>query len=173
LAGKTLGVVGCGRIGSRVTRRATAFEMQVLTADPYVPAERLRSYGAEPVAYEELLGRSDVVTFHVPLTAETRHMFGEKAIAALRPGALVVNCARGAVVDGDALLRALDDGQLGGAALDVLEEEPPADFNLVRHPRVLATPHLGARTGEAQRRVAIELATAMVEALGAGPAGNR
>jgi len=173
LAGKTLGVVGCGRIGSRVTRRATAFEMQVLTADPYLAAERLRSYGAEPVVYDELLRRSDVVTFHVPLTAETRRMFGEKAIAALRPGALVVNCARGAVVDAGALLRALEDGRLGGAALDVWEAEPPTDFTLVGHPRVLATPHLGARTREAQRRVAIELAGAMVGALREGRSEKR
>jgi D-3-phosphoglycerate dehydrogenase len=165
LAGKTLGIVGCGRIGSRVARRATAFEMRVLAADPYVAPALLRSHGAEPVVYDELLRRADVVTFHVPLTEETRHMADERALAKLRPGALLVNCARGAVADGDAVLRALDEGRLGGAALDVLEEEPPVDFTLVRHPRVLATPHLGGRTREAQRRVAIELAGAMVDAL--------
>jgi D-3-phosphoglycerate dehydrogenase / 2-oxoglutarate reductase len=173
LAGKTLGIVGCGRIGSRVARRAAPFEMRVLAADPYVPPNTLRSRGAEPVAYDELLRQADVVTFHVPLTGETRHMFDERAVAKLRPGALLVNCARGAVVDGGAVLRALEIGRLAGAALDVFEEEPPADWSLARHPRVLATPHLGGRTREAQRRVAIELAGAIVDALGARPDENR
>jgi D-3-phosphoglycerate dehydrogenase len=115
------------------------------------------------VGFTELLEVADVVTFHVPLTAETRHMLDGAALERLRPGGLVINAARGAVVDEAALLQALDRGQVAGAGIDVFEVEPSYGCPLARHPRVVATPHLGARTVEAQRRVATELADRLIE----------
>jgi D-3-phosphoglycerate dehydrogenase len=163
LAGRTLGIVGLGRVGSRVAVRARAFEMNLVACDPYVEAERFASVAARRVGFTELLEVADVVTFHVPLTAETRHMLDGAALERLRPGGLVINAARGAVVDEAALLQALDRGQVAGAGIDVFEVEPSYGCPLARHPRVVATPHLGARTVEAQRRVATELADRLIE----------
>jgi D-3-phosphoglycerate dehydrogenase len=165
LAGKTLGVVGYGKIGQKVAARAQAFEMQVVTFDPYLDPAVARRQGVEPVAIDELVARADVVSFHTPLTGETRNLLSAERIARLRRGALVVNCGRGGVLDEAALLAALAGGQLGGAALDVFEEEPTPRLDLVRHPRVVATPHVGAQTAEAQERIAVETAKMVLGAL--------
>jgi D-3-phosphoglycerate dehydrogenase len=165
LQGKTLGLIGFGKIGQRVGARARGFEMAVVFVDPAIDAARGRQLGAEKVTLDELLGRADVVSFHCPLNAETRGILGAEAIARLRKGALVVNCGRGGVVDEAALLAALESGHLGGAALDVYEQEPPSRPELVRHPRVIATPHIGAQTDEAQERIAVETAHMVIAAL--------
>lgn len=158
LTGKTLGVVGLGRIGREVARRAAGLRMQVVGHDPLVTAEAAADMG---VAYRDLptlLAESDFVTLHVPLTPKTRHLLDADRIAAMKPGARLINCARGGLVDEAALLRALRSGHLAGAALDVFEDEPPAADGVVSHPGVVVTPHLGASTVEAQRRVGVEIA---------------
>lgn len=170
LAGKTLGVVGLGKIGSQVARRALAFGMRVLAYDPYVTEERARRLGVELGAWEEVLAHSDVLTLHVPLEPDTRALLGARELAAMKPGALLVNCARGGLVDEPALREALDRGHLGGAALDVFAAEPPPpDHPLLSHPRVVATPHLGGSTVEAQRSIAVEVAEQVLAALRGEP----
>ncbi len=165
LMGRTLGVVGFGRIGQSVAQRARAFGMQVLAHDPFLDAAVARRLEVELVALEELLALADIVTLHTPLTEQTRDLLDGARLAAMKPGALLVNCARGGIVDEAALLAALEEGRLGGAALDVFAEEPPRDLALVRHPRVVATPHIGAQTAEAQERVATDTAAMVVAAL--------
>src|SRR5690606_14738203 len=166
LYGKTLGLVGAGRIGSEVGRRARAFGMQVIAFDPYLSDEQARARQIERVGLEELLRRSDVVSLHVPLTDSTAGMIGERELAMMKPGAFLVNAARGGVVDEAALHRALVEGKLAGAALDVFEQEPlPADHPLRKLDNVVLTPHLGAATEEAQQNVALEIAEAIRAAL--------
>ncbi|MGI9189663.1 MAG: phosphoglycerate dehydrogenase [Longimicrobiaceae bacterium] len=167
LRGRTLAIVGLGRIGGEVARRARAFGMQVVAYDPYVAAGRFEELGVERA--EDLataLERADVLTVHVPLSAETREMIGAPELARLRPQALLLNLARGGVVEENALLDALRAGRLAGAALDVYEREPlAADHPFRRLPNVLLTPHLGASTGDAQRSVATEACSAVRDAL--------
>ncbi len=160
LADRTLLVVGFGRIGTRVARRALAFEMRVLVFDPYVPAERIRAVGCEPVAsLDDALARADVVTLHCPLTTETRGMIDRDRLSRLRPGALLVNTARGGLVDEAALVAALREGRLGGVALDVTVHEPlPADDPLLGAPGLLLSPHVAGVTAESARRMALEAA---------------
>ena len=158
LAGKTLGVLGLGRIGREVARAALGLRMRVLAFDPYVPESASAELGLARGSLEEVLAGADFLTLHLPLSPETRHLVDAAALARMRPGARLVNCARGGLVDEAALLAALESGHLAGAALDVFEEEPPRDLALVRHSRVLATPHLGASTVEAQERVGTEIA---------------
>ncbi len=158
LSGKTLGVFGFGRIGREVTRRALAFDMTVLVHDPFITTEIARSHEATAVSTDELLAAADIITLHAPLTKSTRHMIGAREIGLMKPGARIVNCARGGLVDETALLAALESGKLAGAALDVFEQEPPQESPLIGRPDVLATPHLGASTREAQENVAVELA---------------
>lgn len=165
LQGKTLGVVGFGRIGQQVARRAQAFDMKVLAYDPFLDADFVRRHDAEPSTLDELLPRADVITLHTPLTDDTRNLLDTARIHQMKKGALVVNCGRGGVIDEAALKTALDDGHLGGAALDVFAQEPPSDFTLVQHPRVVATPHLGAQTREAQVRISTETARMVLAAL--------
>jgi D-3-phosphoglycerate dehydrogenase len=165
LQGKILGVVGFGRIGQRVAARGQAFEMEVIAYDPYLEPEAARRLEVELVPLEELLARADVVTLHVPLTGETRGLLNADRLAAMKDGAVLVNCARGGVVDEEALLAALAAGRLAGAALDVFAEEPPRNLELVRHPRVVATPHIGAQTREAQERIATETARMVLAGL--------
>jgi D-3-phosphoglycerate dehydrogenase len=165
LQGKTLGVVGFGRIGQRVAARARAFEMNVVAHDPYLDPMVARRQEVEPLELDALLARSEVVTVHTPLTEQTRGLLDERRLALLPPGAWLVNCARGGVVDEEALLQALESGRLAGAALDVFAVEPPPDLRLVRHPRVVATPHIGAQTREAQERISTETAQMVVNAL--------
>jgi D-3-phosphoglycerate dehydrogenase len=165
LYGKTLGIVGFGQIGQRVAQRAKAFEMEVVAHDPFLNSEVARRLDVEAVELETLLRRADVVTFHTPLTDQTRGMLGREQIALLKREALVVNCGRGGVIDEEALLEALDAGTIAGAGLDVYAREPLVDFRLASHPRVVATPHIGAQTREAQERVATEIARMVVAAL--------
>jgi len=147
----TLGVVGCGRIGSAVVERAAAFGFEVLGTD----VRDVVRPPAAAVALDTLLERADVVTVHAPLDETTRHLVDPRR---MRPGAFLVNTARGGLVDGAAVLAALHDGTLAGAALDVLEAEPPADLELVRHPRVIATPHTAWYSRESMRQVKEEVA---------------
>ncbi len=166
LQGKTLGVVGAGRIGSAIIRRANAFGMRALVHDPYLTEERASDLGLERVELDRLLTEADAVTLHVPLTDSTAGMIGRRELALMKEGALLVNAARGGIVDEAALAEALESGRLGGAALDVYEREPlPPDSPLRSAPNLVMTPHLGAATDEAQREVAVEIATAVRDAL--------
>jgi D-3-phosphoglycerate dehydrogenase len=165
LQGKTLGIIGFGRIGQRVARRARGFEMNVVAYDPYLDPAAARRLEAELLPLDDLLRRSDAVTLHTPLTEQTRNLLDARRLALLPRGALVINCGRGGVVDELALLAALESGAVGGAGIDVFAEEPPADRRLARHPRVVATPHLGAQTREAQERISTETAEMVLQAL--------
>ncbi len=162
LRGKTLGVVGLGRIGRVVASRALGFEMKVLAFDPFVAPEQVREQGIELATLEEVCARADFVTVHSPLTPETRGLIGAKELARMKPGVRVINCARGGLVDERALYEAIKEGRVAGAALDVFEEEPPpADHPLLKLEEVVATPHLGASTREAQEGVAVIVAEQM------------
>src|SRR5215218_407799 len=165
LQGKTIGIIGFGRIGQKVADRARGFEMQIAAYDPFLDAAAARKMEVELLPLDELLARADVVTLHTPFTPETRNLINRERLARMKPGALLVNCARGGIVDEEALLEALESGHLGGAALDVFAEEPPADLRLARHPKVVATPHRGAQTHEAQERISRETAEMVLAAL--------
>jgi D-3-phosphoglycerate dehydrogenase len=162
---KTAGVLGLGKVGSRVAARLRAFDMEVLVYDPFIPESRARDLGVRLTDLQTVLSRADVLTVHVPLTDETENMIGAPELAALKPGARVVNCARGGIVNEGDLLAALDSGHVAGAAVDVWSEEPPrspAVKRLIQHPRVVVTPHLGANTQEAQVNVAVDVARQLV-----------
>lgn len=165
LQGKTLGVIGFGRIGRQVALRAQAFDMKILAFDPFLDGELVRRENAEPRELETLLADSDVVTLHLPKTNETVNLLSAQRIAGMKQGAILVNCARGGLMDESALLAALEEGQLAGAGLDVFAQEPPQDFVLARHPKVVATPHLGAQTREAQVRISTNTAEMVLRAL--------
>jgi D-3-phosphoglycerate dehydrogenase len=167
LNGRTLGIVGVGPIGGEVAQRARAFGMRVMAFDPYVTDARLHALQIQrAVSLEVLLASADILTVHTPLTEETRGLIGRAALAQLAPTALVVNLARGGIVDQEALVEALEQGRIAGAVLDVYEVEPlPADHPLRRAPNVILTPHLGASTVEAQRNVAVDACAAVRDAL--------
>lgn len=169
LADKTLGVVGLGRIGQEVAKRAIAFQMRVIGFDPFVSAEQAAKLGIELVeSVHDMLPRIDYLTVHTPLTAETRNLIGAREIEMLKPGARLVNCARGGIYDEQVLLAALQSGRLAGVALDVFETEPCTDSPLFKLPNVLCTPHLGASTEEAQTQVAVEAVELLVNYLTTG-----
>jgi D-3-phosphoglycerate dehydrogenase len=173
LCDKTLGVIGLGRIGRVVAERGRGLAMHVIAHDPYLSGQRSPVEGVELVELEELLARSDFISLHVPLTEATHHLLDARRLALCRPGARLVNCARGGLVDEVALVRALDEGRLRGAALDVLETEPPpADHPLFAREDVILTPHLGASSDEAQRSVAIDIARQVCDFLLEGVASN-
>ena len=162
---KTAGVLGLGKVGSRVAARLRAFDMEILVYDPFIPESRARDLGVRLTDLQTVLSRADVLTVHVPLTDETENMIGARELAALKAGARVVNCARGGIVNEVDLLAALDSGHVAGAAVDVWSEEPPrspALQRLIQHPRVVVTPHLGANTQEAQVNVAVDVARQLV-----------
>lgn len=165
LRGKTLGIVGLGKIGQAIADRARAMEMTVVGHDPYVSAEQAALRGIVLLDLDVLLERADVVTLHVPLGRATRGLIGRSELARMKPTAFLLNVARGGVVDEAALADALERGQLGGAAIDVFEKEPPTGSPLLEAPRTLLTPHLGASTAEAQIRVAEEAAAQVVDVL--------
>jgi D-3-phosphoglycerate dehydrogenase / 2-oxoglutarate reductase len=166
LYGKTLGLVGVGRIGGEVARRARAFGMDVVAYDPYVTEDRATQLDVRLQPLDAVIAGADVLSLHVPLTDATAGLIGAAQLARMRPGAIIVNAARGGVLDEAALLAALDAGTIAGAALDVFAEEPlPADHPLRAHPRLVLTPHLGAATAEAQQNVALEIAGAVRTAL--------
>ena len=170
LRGRTLGIIGLGKIGQAIADRARALEMPVLGVDPFVTAEQAALHGVELVDLDGLLTRSDVVTVHVPLTRTTRGLIGIDALARMKPGALLLNVARGGVVDEAAVAQALRKGRLAGAAIDVFEHEPPTDSPLLDAPNTLLTPHLGASTEEAQVLVAEEVASQVLDVLAGRPA---
>ena len=166
LRGKTLGIIGLGKIGKAVARRATGFEMRVIASDPYLTEEQAAEAGARLVGLAELLHRSDVITVHTPLAPQTRGLLGRGQLDATKPGAFVLNVARGGIVDEHALADALGSGQLGGAAVDVYSTEPMSSDNPLRGaPNLVLTPHLGASTTEAQDRVGVEMAEQVMMAL--------
>ncbi len=173
LVHKTIGVLGMGRIGQAVARRAKAFRMQVLAFDPFLPAEVAEQLGVEMLDLDEILPRADFLTLHAPLTERTRHLLDADALARCKRGVRVINCARGGLLDESALLQAIDAGQVAGAALDVFEQEPlPADHPLRDHPQVILTPHLGASTSEAQEKVAVVIAEQIAAYLNQGAVRN-
>jgi D-3-phosphoglycerate dehydrogenase len=165
LRGKTIGIVGLGRIGRAVAQRARAFEMTCLACDPLVSLEDARAAGVELLPLAEVLPRADILTLHVPLTPETRGLLGAAEIARMRRGAVLVNAARGGLVDESALHAALVSGALSGAALDVFAVEPPGASPLLSLPNVVATPHLGATTVEAQDAVGEEIVRLLLAAM--------
>jgi D-3-phosphoglycerate dehydrogenase / 2-oxoglutarate reductase len=162
---KTVGVVGLGKVGSRVAARVRAFETELLVYDPYIPESRAAAVGATLTNFETVLARSDVVTFHVPLTEETRDMVTARELARTKPGVRLLNCARGGIINEADLLAALESGHVAGAAIDVWSEEPPRSDvvrRLIQHPRMVVTPHLGANSSEAQVNVALDVARQLV-----------
>ncbi len=172
LYAKTLGLIGAGNIGSIVADRANGLKMKVIAYDPFLSAERAVEIGAEKVELEALLARADVITLHTPLTDKTRNILSAEALARTKKGVLIVNCARGGLVDEAALRRLLDEGHVGGAAFDVFVEEPATDNVLFGAPNFIATPHLGAATSEAQENVALQVAEQMSDYLLTGAVSN-
>ncbi len=170
IRGKTLGIIGLGRIGGEVAKRARAFEMVVIANDPYIPRSRGENLRVELVSLEELLRTSDFISLHVPLTSETRGMIGARELSMVKPSAYLINSARGSVVDEEALVQALREGRLAGAALDVFSQEPPGMSPLLASDKVVATPHLGASTIEAQASVATDIASEVLDVLEGRPA---
>jgi D-3-phosphoglycerate dehydrogenase len=165
LRDKTLGVIGLGNVGGVVAKIAKALGMKILITKRTPPApDLLRELGAEFVLLNELLQQSDVVTIHIPLTPETKHIIGAHELQLMKKGALLINTSRGAIVDEEALLNALRSGKLGGAALDVYEIEPPKDLSLVKLPQVICTPHIGGQTIRTQRETAVSIAEKIVNA---------
>ncbi len=165
LYGKTLGIIGLGRIGSEVASRALSFKMSVLAYDPFLSIDAAEKMRIELVEFDDLLARSDYITVHTPITDKTRHMLGDREFKKMKRGVRVINAARGGIVDEAALCRAIESERVAGAALDVFEKEPPAGNPLLKLDNVIATPHLGASTEEAQINVAIDVAETLKDAL--------
>jgi D-3-phosphoglycerate dehydrogenase len=172
ITGKTLGVIGAGNIGSIVLDRALGLRMRVIAYDPFLSPERAADLGVHKVELDELFRRSDFITLHTPLTEKTRNIIDADAFARMRKGVRIINCARGGLVDEQALRAALDSGQVAGAAFDVFTEEPAQDNPLFGHPNVVCTPHLGAATTEAQENVALQVAEQMSDYLLQGAISN-
>jgi D-3-phosphoglycerate dehydrogenase len=173
LRGKTLGVIGLGRVGAHVAGIARAIGMKVIAHDPFLPATRAKDLGVALLPLDDVLSQADVVTLHLPLTKETRGMIGKERLARMKPGALLINAARGELVDEAALIAALSDHRLGGAGLDVFAQEPlPADAPLRKLEPVVLTPHVAASTREAQDRAAVEIGQAVLAALVTGDVAN-
>ena len=163
---KTLGIVGLGRIGSELAKRALSFGMKVLAYDPFLSRQVAEGMGVEVVELKELFARSDYITVHTPMTEETTHMISDAQFALMKKGVRIINCARGGIIDEQALIKAIKDGKVIGAAIDVFEKEPVSpDSELLKLDNVIATPHLGASTEEAQVNVAIEVAEIVRDAL--------
>ena len=170
IMGRTLGIVGLGRVGLAVANRARAFEMTLLGSDPLVSADAAAARGVRLVELDELLPAADVVTLHLPLAAATRGLFDAERLARMKPGALLVNVARGGIIDEAALAKALASGRLGGAAIDVFEHEPVRDSPLLSAPNTVLTPHLGASTAEAQAKASLEVVEGVLDVLAGRPA---
>ncbi len=169
LQGKTVGLAGLGQVGARVAARLKPWHVEILAYDPFISKEKANDLGASLVSLDELFSQADIVSLHTPANAETIKMVNEKRLGQMKDGSFIVNCARGALIDDAALIAALDSGKVAGAALDVFTDEPPKDFALIKHPKVICTPHLGASTVEAQDRVAVETVEMLVEALSGSP----
>jgi len=169
LAGKTLGIIGYGRIGMELGRRAAAFGMNVVAYDPLIREDAIQAVGGESVSLQDLFAWSDFISLHLPYDVQTRDLVGPMAIAQMKDGVRIICAARGGIIDEAALLNALNSGKVAGAALDVFEQEPPGATELVTHPRVIATPHIGAQTAEAQARAAEDIANEVLAALRGEP----
>jgi D-3-phosphoglycerate dehydrogenase len=172
MTGKTLGIIGCGNIGSVVASRALGLEMRVVAYDPFLSEERAAELGVEKVELDTLFRRADFITLHTPLTEKTRNIVDAAAIAKMKHGVRIVNCARGGLVVEEALRAALDSGKVAGAAIDVFTEEPAKENVLFGAPNIVCTPHLGAATTEAQENVAIQVAEQMADYLLTGAVSN-
>lgn len=172
LTGKVLGIVGCGNVGSIVAERGIGLKMKVIAADPYLTPERAASLGVEKVSLEELFARAEVVTLHTPLTDDTAGIVDAANLARMREGVLIVNCARGELVVEADIREAIESGRVAGFAVDVYAPEPPENYSLFGMDRVVATPHLGAATSEAQEKVALQIARQMSDYLNAGTVVN-
>ena len=169
LNGKTLGIVGMGNIGTALARRAAGLGMKVIGFDTLVPPEEIKKRGAEPLALADLYAQSDFISFHLPLTPESKGMVNGQTLAQMKRGVRIVDAARGGIIDETALLAAIESGQVAAAALDVYATEPPGLTALVAHPNVVATPHIGAQTEEAQDRAAEDIASEVLTALRGEP----
>ena len=169
LRGKTLGIIGLGRIGAEVARRARAFEMEVIAHDPFVTVDYARNLQVELVSLEKLLSESDFITLHSALTAETRGLIGAKEIALVKPTARIINCARGALIDEEALAKAIEEKKIAGAAVDVYCKEPATDCVLFKCGNVIHTPHIAASTTEAQTVAATTVVEQIVDVLNGRP----
>lgn len=167
---KVLGIVGFGRIGREVAKRAQAMEMKCIAYDPFISSERAASLGVEMVTLDDLFRRADVITVHTPLIKETHHMINARTIATMKDGVRLINCARGGIIDEKALADGIASGKVAGAALDVFESEPPTDSPVIGLEQVIVTPHLGASTVEAQKNVAISIANQCISVLSGGSA---
>ena len=173
LRNKVLGIIGMGRIGSEVAKRAKAFGMNVLGYDPFLTEERADKLGVKLATVDEIVRNADFITVHTPLTNETRGMIGRKQFEVMKKGARIINCARGGIIDEEALIEAIDKGIVAGAAFDVFTQEPPApDHPLLNHPKVIVTPHLGASTIEAQENVAVDVSIEVLHVLRGEPFKN-
>ena len=165
LSGKTIGVVGLGKIGQLVSQRLAAFDTTIVAYDPYASAARAAQLGIELLSLDELLGRADIITIHLPKTPETKGLIDAAALAKTKKGVIVVNAARGGLLDEDALAKAVADGHVGGAGIDVFESEPTTESELFNLPNVVVTPHLGASTSEAQDRAGTDVAHSVLQAM--------
>jgi D-3-phosphoglycerate dehydrogenase / 2-oxoglutarate reductase len=173
LIGKTIGVIGMGRIGQAVAKRCRGFGMKILAYDPFLPPEVAENLGVEMAELDEIYPRVDFITLHTPLTDRTRHLLNTETLAQCKKNVRLINCARGGLIDEQALLEALESGHVAGAALDVFEQEPlGADSPLLQHPNLIVTPHLGASTAEAQEKVALRVAEQIAAYLNDGAVRN-
>ena len=172
LYAKTLGIIGCGNIGGIVADRANGLKMKVIGYDPFLSPERAVELGIEKVELDDLLARADIITLHTPLTDKTRNVLSKEALAKTKKGVLIVNCARGGLVDEAALREGLDSGHIGGAGFDVFTAEPAKENVLFGAPNFIATPHLGASTNEAQENVALQVAEQISDYLMNGAVTN-
>lgn len=170
LRNKTLGIVGLGNVGSEVARRVQGFRMKVIAYDPFVSLEYARNLRVELVSFEKVLTDADFITLHLPLTDQSRNLIGTRELSMVKPTVRIINCARGGLIDEQALSQAIDEGCVAGAALDVFAQEPPKDSPLMKNPRVIVTPHLGASTAEAQTSVATDAAEQVLAVLNGQPA---
>ena len=169
LNGKTLGLIGFGRIGVEVGKRASAFGMNVIAYDPLISEDDIKQRGAEPVSIQDLYAWSDFISLHLPLNVQTRDLIGPLAFSQMKDGVRIMCAARGGIIDESALLNALNSGKVAGAALDVFGQEPPGLTETISHPRVIATPHIGAQTAEAQSRASEDIANEVISALNNKP----
>ena len=172
ITGKVLGIIGCGNIGSIVADRAIGLKMRVIAYDPFLSPERALELGVEKVDLEDLLTRAEIITLHTPMTAQTKNILSREALAKTRKGVRIINCARGGLVDEEALADLLESGHVAGAAFDVFVEEPAKQNRLFGLPNVVCTPHLGASTTEAQENVALQVAEQMSDYLLRGAISN-
>ncbi len=175
LKGKTVGIIGLGKVGGRVARRCRAFEANVMTYDPYISEKRAEDFGVKLVPLDDIIRFSDILTIHTPKNAETTDMITADHFAGMQDGVIIINCARGGLINEEAMLEALESGKCYGAAFDVWSQEPPATETLkklIAHPKMLVTPHLGANTFEAQKNVAVDVSKEIVNYVDGRPLSN-